>query len=47
MRALLARYDEENGAETGAVRGMPLGYDPLSLEEIQLVETWVAQGRPK
>jgi mono/diheme cytochrome c family protein len=47
VRALLARHDEENGGETGAVRGMPLGYDPLSLEDIQLVETWVAQGRPR
>jgi cytochrome c5 len=47
VRALLARYDEENGAETGPVRGMPLGYDPLSLEDIQLVESWVAQGRPR
>jgi mono/diheme cytochrome c family protein len=47
VRAMLARYDEESGAATGEVRGMPLGYDPLSLEEIQLVETWVAQGRPR
>lgn len=47
VRALLARYDEENGAETGPVRGMPLGYEPVSLEDIQLVESWVAQGRPR
>lgn len=47
VRALLARHDEESGAETGIVRGMPLGYDPLAPEDIQLVETWVAQGRPK
>lgn len=47
VRALLARHDEEGGAATGAVRGMPLGYPALSAEEIQLVETWVAQGRPK
>lgn len=47
VRALVARHDEENGAATGAVRGMPLGYEPLSLEEIQLVESWVAQGRPR
>ncbi len=47
VRALLARHDEEDGAATGAVRGMPLGYDPLSSEEIQLVDTWVAQGRPR
>jgi hypothetical protein len=45
--AMLARHDEENGAETGPVRGMPLGYDPLPLEDIQLVESWIAQGRPK
>jgi mono/diheme cytochrome c family protein len=47
VRALLARYEEEAGAETGRVRGMPLGYDALSLEDIQLVESWVAQGRPR
>ena len=47
VQALLARHDEESGAETGPVRGMPLGYEPLSLEDIQLVETWVAQGRPR
>jgi cytochrome c5 len=46
VRALTARHDEELGA-TGEVRGMPLGYDPLSPEEIQLVETWIAQGRPR
>jgi mono/diheme cytochrome c family protein len=47
VRALMARHDEESGSETGPVRGMPLGYDPLSAEDIQLVETWVAQGRPQ
>jgi mono/diheme cytochrome c family protein len=47
VRALLARHDEEDGAETGPVRGMPLGYDPLPPEDIQLVESWVAQGRPR
>ncbi|MBX3222366.1 MAG: c-type cytochrome [Labilithrix sp.] len=47
VKALLARHDEESGAETGPVRGMPLGYDPLSAEDIQLVESWVAQGRPQ
>ncbi len=47
VRALMARYEEESGADTGPVRGMPLGYDPLSLEDIQLVESWVAQGRPR
>ena len=45
VRALMARSDEENGAPTGAVRGMPLGYEPLSAEDIQLVDSWIAQGR--
>jgi hypothetical protein len=47
VRAMLARHDEVDGAGTGEVRGMPLGYDPLPLEEIQLVDTWIAQGRPR
>ena len=47
VRALLARHDEERGAPTSEVRGMPLGYDPLSAEEIQLVDTWISQGRPR
>ena len=45
--AMLARHDEENGGETGPVRGMPLGYDPLPLEDIQLVDSRIAQGRPR
>lgn len=47
VKALLARHEEQRGSETGPVRGMPLGYPALSLEEIQLVDTWVAQGRPR
>ena len=48
VAALVARHDEEEqNVETGKVRGMPLGYDPLSPEDIQLVETWVSQGRPR
>lgn len=47
VRAMLNRHAEEAGAPTSEVRGMPLGYDPLSLEEIQLVDTWIAQGRPR
>jgi cytochrome c2 len=46
VRALLARHEEEGG-RPGAVRGMPLGLPPLSPEDIQLVESWVAQGRPR
>jgi cytochrome c1 len=47
VRAMLARHDEVDGAIPGEVRGMPLGYDPLPVEEIQLVDTWIAQGRPR
>ena len=49
VRAMLARHDEVDGAvaSAGDVRGMPLGYDPLPVEEIQLVDTWIAQGRPR
>jgi hypothetical protein len=47
VRSLLARHDEESGAATASVRGMPLGYEPLPLDEIQLVDTWIAQGRPR
>jgi cytochrome c5 len=47
VRALINRYSEEAGGPTGEHRGMPLGYPALSLEEIQLVESWIAQGRPR
>lgn len=46
IAALLARKDELIGNESDEVRGMPLGLPPLSAEQIQLVESWVAQGRP-
>lgn len=48
VAALLARHDEEAGrAAPVGIRGMPLGMPPLSLEDIQLVETWIAQGCPR
>lgn len=47
LRSLLARHAEEIGAEPGEIRGMPLGMPPLSAEDIQLVESWIAQGRPR
>lgn len=47
VTAMLARHEEESGAETGPVRGMPLGYAPVALEDIQLVDTWIASGRPR
>jgi len=46
VAALLARHDEARSAPRAGVRGMPLGLPPLSPEDIQLVESWVAQGKP-
>lgn len=46
VAAMHARYAEVAG-QTRAIRGMPLGLPPMSLEEIQLVETWIAQGAPE
>jgi mono/diheme cytochrome c family protein len=46
VAALLARHDELRSAPRDAVRGMPLGLPPLSAVDIQLVESWVAQGKP-
>lgn len=47
IRSLLLRRDEEAGKLDPEIRGMPMGYPALTPEEIQLVETWVAQGRPR
>jgi cytochrome c2 len=44
VAALLARQREEAGEEP-AIRGMPLGLPSVTPEDLQLVETWVAQGR--
>jgi cytochrome c2 len=46
VAALLARQREEAGEEP-ALRGMPLGLPALSAEDVQLVETWIAEGRPR
>ncbi|MET0795705.1 MAG: c-type cytochrome [Polyangiaceae bacterium] len=46
VAALLARHDETAHRAVDSVRGMPLGLPPLSAEDIQLVESWVAQGKP-
>ncbi|MEI9936336.1 MAG: cytochrome c [Pseudomonadota bacterium] len=46
VAALLARHDEVRSSPREMVRGMPLGLPPLSAEDIQLVESWVAQGKP-
>jgi len=47
VAALVARQKEEAGLVDPEVRGMPLGLPALSAEEVQLVESWVAQGRPQ
>lgn len=47
VAALVARHEETSGRPVAEVRGMPMGLPGLSAEEIQLVETWVAQGARK
>ncbi|MBM4375839.1 MAG: c-type cytochrome [Deltaproteobacteria bacterium] len=47
VAALWARHREVAGSPDPSVRGMPLGLPPLAPEKIQLVATWIAQGRPR
>jgi cytochrome c2 len=42
---LMARHAEVAGRPIEGVRGMPLGLPPVALEDIQLLETWITQGR--
>lgn len=44
---MLARQLEEVGQEVPGILGMPLGLPAFSPEAIQLVESWIAQGRPE
>jgi len=44
---LLARHAEQAGGSVPGIRGMPLGLPALPLDDIQLVETWISQGRPR
>lgn len=44
---LRARQLEEAGEMVPGVVGMPLGLPAISPEQLQLVESWVAQGRPQ
>jgi hypothetical protein len=44
---LLARHEELAGRPSDEVRGMPLGLPPVALADIQVVDTWIAQGRPR
>ncbi len=44
---MLARQVEETGGVVEGIRGMPLGLPAFSPEDIQLVESWILQGRPE
>jgi hypothetical protein len=44
VAVLRARHVEVAGGEVPGVRGMPLGLTPIALDDIRLVETWIAQG---
>ncbi|MBW2462890.1 MAG: cytochrome C oxidase Cbb3 [Deltaproteobacteria bacterium] len=46
VRLLMARHHEVRGHAVPGLTGMPLGLPPIPIEDIQLVETWIAQGRP-
>ena len=47
VAALIARQKEEAGQIDPEVRGMPLGLPALTAEQVQIVESWIAQGRPQ
>jgi cytochrome c1 len=47
VAALLARQSEEAGRPVPGMRGMPLGLPAVSIEDVQLVDTWIAEGRPR
>jgi cytochrome c2 len=44
---LWARHAELAGKPVEGVRGMPLALPPLPVQDIQLLETWIAQGRKR
>ena len=46
LAVLLERQREEQGTYA-PLRGMPLGLPSLAPEDIQLVESWIAQGHPR
>ena len=47
IAALWARHAEVAGTVIPGIRGMPLGLPPLEPKDIQLIETWINQGRPQ
>lgn len=44
---LVARHHEVAGRELPGIRGMPLGLPPVPWEDIQRLDSWIAQGRPR
>ena len=46
VAAMLRRHQEVAGVFSDAP-GMPLGFPPMSSEQIQLVRSWIAQGTPR
>lgn len=47
LAVLLARQRELAGESIPGLRGMPLGLPALTPEQLQLVESWLRQGRPR
>ena len=47
VRHMLARHHEVAGQPVDGVLGMPLGFAPMPIEDIQLVDTWIHQGAPR
>ncbi len=45
LASLMARHGEVLGLNDPEIRGMPLGLPPLPLADIQLLLTWIKQGR--
>lgn len=46
LRVMFARHLEDFG-ETGPVRGMPLGIEPVTVEDYRAVARWIADGHPR
>ncbi len=44
VEAMMARYAEVAGRREPDLLGMPLGLPPMTLEEVQVLESWIAQG---
>ena len=47
VAVLRARQAEQAGQPVPGILGMPLGFPARSAEDIQRVESWIAQGRPR